>query len=55
MTAHVAGGLRITLIQESTNRACLATALGCCTYEGMGLAVFDILDQWEGLKEHINW
>ena len=54
MAAHVTGGLHVTFIQESTNRVCLATALGCRTYKGMGLVAFDVLDRWEGLKEHIN-
>ena len=54
MTAQIAGGLCITFIQESANELCPTTTLAHRTFKDMGLPLFDVLNQWEGLKEHID-
>jgi len=49
MMPQIAGGPGITLIQELTNKVCLAATRGCCTFKDMGLAALDVLNGWEGV------
>jgi hypothetical protein len=54
MAPQVAGGLRITLIKEATDKMGSGTALNCSTFERVSFAVVNVFDCRERLEENIN-
>ena len=54
MMAQVTGRLGITLVEESTHKSSLATAVARTTFENVGLTIIDIFDGRGWFKENIN-
>jgi hypothetical protein len=55
MAPQVAGGLRITLIKEATDKTGSGTALNCGAFERVSFAVVNVFDYGERLEEDIDW
>jgi hypothetical protein len=53
MMLHIACKLGISCIKVSTNEACPAKALACCTLEDVGLPIFDILNSRDSLEKDV--
>jgi len=54
MAPQVAGGLRIALIREATDKMGSSMALNHSAFERVSFVVVNIFDCWGRFEEHIN-